>query len=332
MLVAIVILAVGFGLANGLHDAGNAIAAPVVTRALRPGQAIALAATFHVIGALVIGTAVATTVAGIVAVPHADTLLVLGSAALGALAWNLFTLALGLPCSSGHCLVGALSGAALADHGATAVHWGGMQGLRPVGVVGSLVWLGLSSAVAVPLALAGIRVARRSLRGAGRSLLTPVRRGEIVTTAALALAHGSNDAQKTMGLLALALFTTGHLAHLGVPFWVRLTGAGAITIGTTLGGWSVVRTLGRGIFPLRALDGLVSQGTASLIVLAGSLFGAPLSTTDVVAPAVVGVGAGERWRHVRWRVVRAIGIAWLVTLPVSGGLGALTLVAWRALR
>lgn len=204
--------------------------------------------------------------------------------------------------------------------------------MRPVGVVGSLLWLGLSSAVAVPLALAGIPLARRSLRGAGRSLLTPVRRGEIVTTATLALAHGSNDAQKTMGPLALALFATGHPAHLGVSFWVRMTGAGATTIGTTLGGWSVVRTLDRGIFPLCALDGLVSQGTASLIVLAGSPFGAPLSTTDVVAPAVVGVGAGERWRHLRWRVAREIGVAWLVILPVSGGLGALSLVAWRALR
>ncbi len=331
MLAAVVILSIGFGLANGLHDAGNAVAAPVVTKALRPGQAIGLAAAFHVIGALVVGTAVATTVAGIIAVPHADTMVVLGAAVLGALIWNLFTLGLGLPCSSGHCLVGALTGAALADHGAAAVHWGGLHGLRPVGVVGSLVWLGLSSAVAMPLAFMGIRAARHGLREASRSLLGPIRRGEVLTTASLALAHGSNDAQKTMGLLALALVATGHLGHLSVPFWVQLTGAGALTIGTSLGGWRVVRTLGRGIFPLRSLDGLVSQGSASLIVLAGSLVGAPLSTTDVVAPAVVGVGAGERWRHVRWRVVRQIGVAWLVTLPVSAGLGACALVLWRAL-
>ena len=151
-----------------------------------------------------------------------------------------------------------------------------------------------------------------------------------MTSAALAFAHGSNDAQKTMGVMALALVAGGKLRVFGVPFWVALVAAAALTIGTALGGWRVVRTLGRRIYPITALDGLVSQGSSTLIVVAASLAGAPVSTTDVVAPSVVGVGAGSRWHHVRWTVVEAIGISWLVTLPVSALLAAAALPVWRA--
>jgi PiT family inorganic phosphate transporter len=329
VLVAVVALAIAFGLVNGIHDAGNAIAAPVVTRALRPGTAVSLAAVCHVLGALLVGTAVAATVAGIISVPTSQIMAVLAAAVTGALVWNVLTLWWGLPCSSGHCLVGALAGAALAQGGAHAVQWGGLHGVRPVGVLGSLIWLVFSTAVAVPLAALTIRSARRSLRRATRAVERPIRRGEIVTTATLAFAHGSNDAQKTMGLIALALVASGHLARFSVPLWVILVAAAALTLGTCLGGWRVVRTLGRRIYHLRSLDGLASQGSASIIVLAASLVGAPISTTDVVAPAIVGVGAGERWRHVRWLVVREIGVAWLVTLPVAGILGAAALPLWR---
>jgi inorganic phosphate transporter, PiT family len=193
------------------------------------------------------------------------------------------------------------------------------------------VWLLVTTTVAVPLAFVGIRAARRALRRASRGLVVPLRRTEVLTTASLALAHGSNDAQKTMGLLTLALVASGHLARLVVPLWVVLVAAASLTVGTSFGGWRVVRTLGRGIFPLRVLEGVVSQTSAALIVLAGSLAGAPISTTDVVAPAIVGVGAGEQWRRVRWRVVSGIGAAWLVTLPVCAALGALALPLWRAL-
>ena len=329
MLVAVIALAIAFGLVNGIHDAGNAIAAPVVTRAMRPGTAVSLAAVCHVLGALLVGTAVAATVAGIISVPTGQVMAVLGAAVTGALMWNVLTLWWGLPCSSGHCLVGALAGAALARGGAHAVQWGGLHGIRPVGVVGSLIWLVFSTAIAVPLAALTIRSARRGLRLATRAVERPIRRGEVVTTATLAFAHGSNDAQKTMGLIALALVASGHLARFSVPLWVVLAAAAALTLGTCLGGWRVVRTLGRRIYHLRSVDGLASQGSASVIVLAASLAGAPISTTDVVAPAIVGVGAGERWRHVRWLVVREIGVAWLITLPVAGLLGAAALPLWR---
>lgn len=329
MLVTVLLLAAAFGLVNGVHDAGNAIAVPVVTGALRPGQAVLVAAVFHVVGALVVGTAVAATIAGIVDVPHGQVMAVLAAAVTGGLIWNVVTLWRGLPCSSGHCLVGALAGAALADGGLHAVHWGGLHGLRPEGVLGSLIWLLVSTAVAGPLALFGIRLARRGLRRASRGVRGPVRGGEMVGSAGLAFAHGSNDAQKTMGLMAAALVASGRLSTFSVPLWVVLASAGLLTLGTTLGGWQVVRTLGRRIYHLTALDGVVSQGTSAAVVLVASLAGAPISTTDVVAPSIVGVGSGERWHHVRWAVVGEIGAAWLVTLPVSAAFAALLLPLWR---
>ncbi|MGB7051919.1 MAG: inorganic phosphate transporter [Acidimicrobiales bacterium] len=329
MLLVVIGLSAAFAVVNGVHDAGNAIAAPIVTGAMRPAPAVVLAAVFHVVGALVVGTAVAATIAGIVVVPAEQMLEVLAAAVLGALVWNLVTLWWGLPCSSGHCLVGALAGAALAKGGASAVHWGGLHGLRPEGVLGSLLWLVISTTIAFPLAMVGIRLARRSLRRASRRVEQPVRRGEVITSAGLAFAHGSNDAQKTMGLMTAALVADGRLSHFAVPFWVAMASALLLSLGTLFGGWRVVRTLGRRIYRIRSLDGLVSQGSAGAIVMVASLVGAPVSTTDVVAPAVVGVGSGQRWRHVRWSVVGEIGLAWLVTLPVSAALGALSLTLWR---
>lgn len=329
MLVAVGVLVGAFGLVNGMHDAGNAIAAPVATRALRPGPAVAMAAVFHLVGALVVGTAVATTVAGIIRVPAGHVLAVLAAATLGALVWNVTTLVWSLPCSSGHCLVGALAGAAVADGGTGAVNWGGLHGIRPVGVWGSLLWLAFATAAAVPLGTGGVRLARRVLRRARREVLVPVRRGEIAASAGLAFAHGSNDAQKTMGLMTAALVADGRLTHFTVPWWVVVSAALLLSVGTMLGGWRVVRTLGQRLYRLHSIDGLVSQGTSASIVLLASLAGAPVSTTDVVAPAVVGVGTGERWRRVGWPIVGRIGAAWLVTLPVSALLGALFLPFWR---
>jgi inorganic phosphate transporter, PiT family len=271
MLLVVIGLSAAFAVVNGVHDAGNAIAAPIVTGAMRPVPAVVLAALFHVIGALVVGTAVAATIAGIVVVPAQQMLEVLAAAVLGALVWNLITLWWGLPCSSGHCLVGALAGAALAKGGASAVHWGGLHGLRPEGVLGSLLWLVISTAIALPLAMVGIRLARRSLRRASRRVEQPVRRGEVVTSAGLAFAHGSNDAQKTMGLMTAALVAGGRLSHFEVPFWVALASALLLSLGTLFGGWRVVRTLGRRIYRIRSLDGLVSQGSAGAIVMVASL-------------------------------------------------------------
>ena len=331
MVLVVIALAGAFAIVNGIHDAGNAIAAPVVTRAIRPGPAVVGAAALHVVGALAVGTAVAATISGIVVVPSDQMLTVLAAATLAALVWSLLTLWWGLPCSSGHCLVGALAGAGLAEGGSSAVNWGGMDGLRPEGVVGSLLWLLLSSVIVVPMAMAGIHLAKWGLRRGKRSIERPVRHGEVVASGGLAFAHGSNDAQKSMGLMTGALVAGGHLSHFAVPFSVALASGLLLTVGTLLGGWRVVRTLGRRIYPIQALDGLVSQSSSAVVVLVASLAGAPISTTDVVAPAIVGVGSGQRWRHVRWSVVGEISLAWLVTLPVTAILGAVFFEVWRLL-
>ena len=331
MVVVVLLLAGAFAMANGVHDAGNAIAAPVVTRAIHPGPAVVGAAALQVVGALAVGTAVAATISGIVMVPSDQMLTVLAAATLAALVWSLLTLWWGIPCSSGHCLVGALAGAGFAEGGASAVNWGGMEGFRPEGVVGSLVWLLFSSAIVVPMAMAGIHLARRGLRRGSRSIQRPVRNGEVVASGGLAFAHGSNDAQKSMGLMTGALVAGGHLSHFAVPFLVALASGLLLTLGTLLGGWRVVRTLGRRIYPIEPLDGLVSQSSSAVVVLGASLAGAPISTTDVVAPAIVGVGSGQRWRHVRWLVVSEIGLAWLVTLPITAILGASFFEVWRSL-
>jgi PiT family inorganic phosphate transporter len=160
----------------------------------------------------------------------------------------------------------------------------------------------------------------------------PILRGEWVTSSALAFAHGTNDAQKTMGLITVALVATGTIPSFVVPLWVKLVCAIALTAGTALGGWRIVRTLGRGIYRIRPLDGLVSQGSSTLVIGGAAALGAPVSTTHVVASSVVGVGTERRSRHVRWAVVREIGLAWLVTLPACAGLGATVAMLERAVR
>jgi len=162
----------------------------------------------------------------------------------------------------------------------------------------------------------------RSLRRARRRVSRTILRGEWVTSSALAFAHGTNDAQKTMGLITLALVATGSLPSFVVPLWVKLICALALTVGTALGGWRIVRTLGRGIYRIRPLDGFISQASSTLVIGSAAALGAPVSTTHVVASSVVGVGAERRWRHVRWPVVREIGLAWVVTLPACACIGA----------
>jgi PiT family inorganic phosphate transporter len=320
-----VALALTFALAftNGFHDAANAIATLVATRGATPRQAIALSAVFNVLGALLVGTAVADTVAGIVDVPPPDAVAVIGSAALAAVAWNVLTWRLGLPSSSGHALLGGLAGAALAGAGAEGVNWDGLTGV--------IVALAVSPLAGLVLGFAVVHVAQRVLRRATRAVERPIRGAEWAMSAALSFAHGANDGQKAMGLVAALLLATGHLDAFGVPLWVKLASAIALTIGTALGGWRIVRTIGRGIIHLSPLDGFASQSGSSAVILAASYAGAPVSTTHVVASSIVGAGVGRRrWRHVHWQVVRSIGLAWVTTLPATAALAALTLPVWRA--
>lgn len=318
-----------FDVTNGFHDSANAIAALVTTRAARPGQAVLLAAAFHVLGPLLFGTAVADTIAGIVTVPRGDVVTVVAAALTGAVAWNLITWSRGMPSSSSHALVGGLVGAALVSAGRHAVRWGGLHGVRPVGVVGVLLSLAVSPLLGFAAGFAGMRAGRRALRRAHRRIEGPIRGGEWATAAALAFSHGANDAQKTMGIVTALLLATGHLRVFAVPLWVKLAAAAALSVGTSLGGWRIVRTIGTGVYRIRPLDGLVSQAGSAAVILGSAAIGAPVSTTHVVASSVVGVGAAHGHRRVRWAVTTEMATAWLVTLPAAALLGAAALPFWR---
>ena len=328
-LVFAIAVAMAFDLTNGFHDSANAVAALAATRAARPAAAVALASVFHVLGPLLAGTAVADTVGGIVRIDGRDAVAVVGAGLTGALAWNLVTWWRGLPSSSSHALVGALAGAALVDSGTGAVRWGGMDGIHPSGVVGVLVALAVSPLLGFGVGALGAKVSRRAMRRAARGATSVVLRGEWFTSAALAFSHGANDAQKTMGVVTLLLVADGRLDTFAVPLWVKLAAATSLTIGTSLGGWRIVKTMGSGIYRMRPLDGLVSQGGSAAVILGAAALGAPVSTTHVVASSVVGVGTEQRWRHVRWAVVREMSLGWLVTLPAGAMLGAVLVPLWR---
>jgi PiT family inorganic phosphate transporter len=323
-------LALAFSLTNGFHDASNAIATLVATRGARPAQGIAIAAVFNILGALLVGTAVADTIAGIVTVDRDAATRVIGSGLAGAVVWNLLTWWRGLPSSSGHALVGGLLGAGLTDAGVHAIRWGGFHGWHPVGVIGVLVALAVSPLAGLAISLMLLRVLRTVLRRATRRIEGATRASQWTMAAALSFSHGANDAQKAMGVIAALLLADGRLSSLTVPLWVKATTGGMLTVGTALGGWRIVRTIGRRIYPLHPLDSLASQATSTGVILAASAIGAPVSTTHVVASSVIGVGGGRRrWHHVRWQIVREVGLAWLTTIPAAGGVAALALLLWR---
>lgn len=326
-LVLAIALAVAFAATNGLHDASNAIATLVATRAATPGQAIMLATVFNLLGPFVVGAAVADTIGGIVTIGDATTTIeVIGTGLAAAVGWNLITWRFGLPSSSGHALVGGLVGAAIAGAGIDAVNWGGIEDWRPVGVLGVLIALAISPVLGGLGAFAVVRVLRRLTRRATARWGGPMRGGEWTMSAALAFSHGANDTQKSIGMVAALLLAGGEVDSLSAPGWATLACALALTAGTALGGWRIIRTVGRRIYHLKPVDGLASQSASAGVIFGASLLGAPTSTTQVVASSVVGVGGGRRrWRHVHWALVRSIGIAWLVTMPLCAALAAAAL-------
>jgi PiT family inorganic phosphate transporter len=325
-------LAVAFAATNGLHDASNAIATLVATRAATPGQAIALAAVFNLLGPFVVGAAVADTIGGIVEIDDStEAIEVIGSGLAAAVAWNLITWRLGLPSSSGHALVGGLVGAAIAAAGIDAVNWGGIEDWRPIGVFGVLIALAISPVLGALAAFLVVRALRRLGRRATRAWRGPLRGGEWTMSAALAFSHGANDTQKSIGVVAALLLAAGEIDSLSAPTWATLTCAVALTAGTALGGWRIIKTVGRRIYHIQPVDGLASQSASAGVIFGASLAGAPTSTTQVVASTVVGVGGGRRrWRHVHWELVREIGVAWVITIPICGALAAVMLAVVRS--
>lgn len=335
-LILAVGFAVTFALTNGFHDASNAIATLVATRGATPGQAVALSAVFNMAGAVLLGTAVADTIGKIVTVPQGQMVAVVGAGLAGATAWNLITWWRGLPSSSGHALVGGLVGAAVADgilSGSTgSVHWGGFDGWHPTGVIGVLVALLISPVLGFAVAFLLLRFLRLVSRRWTTRWIKPVRVGGWIAAAGLSFSHGGNDAQKAMGVIAVLLLASGHTATMTVPLWAKVVTGLALTAGTALGGWRIVKTIGQRIFSLTPMDSFTSQASSTAVILGASLIGAPVSTTQVVASSVVGTGGGRRrWKHVRWQVVREMGVAWLTTIPAAALLAVLVLMVWRAL-
>jgi PiT family inorganic phosphate transporter len=318
LLAVVVVTALGFDFTNGFHDTANAVATSVSTRAISPRAAVAVAAIANLFGAF-ITVAVAKTIAKGIIDGQLATMQTLLAALIGAIAWNLVTWRLGLPSSSSHALIGGLVGAALVQSGTSGVQW---HGLAHKVILPALLAPAIAFAVAFTLLLAIYWVfqsVRPSVANRGFRL------GQLVTGTWVAFVHGSNDAQKTMGVIALALVLHDHgsVDALTVPNWVKVAAGVAIAAGTYVGGWRIMRTLGQGIFKLEPESGFAAQAASGATIYAATKYGYPLSTTHVVSGAITGAGATTRLSAVRWGIAGRIAFAWVLTIPASAATAAL---------
>ncbi|MBN1680237.1 MAG: inorganic phosphate transporter [Anaerolineae bacterium] len=316
--IVLVGISLVFGFFNGLHDSSNVVATVISTRALSPRRALWMAAIAEGVGPFIFGVAVATTIGDKVVAADAVTLPVVYASLLAAIGWNVITLTFGIPSSTSHALIGGIMGAVWAGFG--------FDHLQPTGLTTVLAALFFSPIVGM---LGGYLIVKLSFflaRGASPQANGWFKRGQLLTATTLAVAHGSNDAQKTMGIITLGLVATGDLHTFSVPLWVIITSAGAIGLGTLLGGWSLIRTLGAKFYRVRPIHGFSAQTASSAVILGAALLGGPVSTTHVVSSAIVGAGSAERVQKVRWGVVNNIFYSWLLTIPASAALGALLYV------
>jgi inorganic phosphate transporter, PiT family len=328
IVVAVVVVALGFAWTNGFHDAANAIATSVSTRALTGRVALVLAATMNFVGAL-IGEQVARTVQRVIqvgGVPERQGLVVVLAGLLGAIAWNLVTWWLGLPSSSTHALIGGLVGAGLV--GGVGVRWGSIVDDVVVPMVASPL---LGFALAFGLMIAAMWVYRRhNPHRVNRGF----RMAQVFSASALALGHGLQDAQKTMGVIFLAVTTAGYYSATddSLPLWVVLASAAAIALGTYAGGWRIIRTLGRRLIDLDPVRGFTAEAAGAVVLYAAAALHAPISSTYTITAAIVGTGTTRRLSAVRWGTARRIGAAWLLTLPGAGLSAAVVYLVLRAVQ
>jgi inorganic phosphate transporter, PiT family len=311
VLIVVLGLAIAFDYINGFHDTANAIATSVSTRALKPGWAIAMSATANFAGAL-IGTEVAKTVGSGLIDTNVESQTVIAAALVGAIAWNLLTWRLGIPSSSSHALIGGLLGAALVSAGIGSWQMDGVVGKVLVPLVASPL---IGFVIGLLLMVLIFNIFRRAHPG---RLNGAFRRLQVVSAAYMAFSHGSNDAQKTMGIMTLALVTAGIQSTFEPPLWVILTAATAISLGTAAGGWRIIKTMGTKVVKLDPVHGFAAETTAATVIFGASQIGVPVSTTHVISSAIMGVGSSDRIRTVRWGVARSIVTAWVLTLPASG--------------
>lgn len=311
--ITVIVLALIFDFLNGIHDSSNVVATMISSRALPPRVALGMTAIANFIGPFIFGVAVAETIGGVV---NADTisLQVLIAALASAILWNLLTWYLGFPSSSSHALVGGMIGAVIIGAGWQAINF---EELKKI-----VIALFASPIIGFIFGYIILKLILLLCWNASPRINWLFKRGQIFTALGLALSHGTNDAQKTMGIITLALVTGGFLDAFVVPQWVILMCATMIALGTALGGWKLIRTLGGKFYKIRPVDGFSSQLTSATVILGASLVGGPVSTTQVVSSAIMGVGAAERVNKVRWGVAQEIATAWLLTIPATAFVAA----------
>lgn len=330
--VLVVALALFFDFSNGFHDAANVVATIIVTGAMSPARALTIASICEFIGPFLFGTAVATTIGkGIVDTSAFDPNAIALSAGLivaaliGAIAWNLITWWFGLPSSSSHALIGGLIGPVLVYYGPEKIIWKGVTF-----VFASLI---LSPLIGLFFGWLFLKVTRSI---AEKQQVTPrandfFNKMQIVSSVGLALSHGANDAQKSMGVIAMTLVILGIYPSFSIPFWVVASCATAIAAGCATGGWRIIKTMGAKICRLRSIHAFCAQTGSAFVILSAALFGGPVSTTHVVSSSIMGVGAGERFSSVRWSVAKDIVMAWFVTIPASAIAAGLVFSAIKAI-
>jgi PiT family inorganic phosphate transporter len=314
LIITVIVLALAFDFLNGIHDSSNIVATMISSRAISPKIALGMTAVANFVGPFIFGVAVATTIGHEIVDADAISTQVLIAALTSAILWNLLTWYLGFPSSSSHALIGGFIGSVMMAAG-----WGA---IKIAGLEKILIALFASPIIGYLIGFLLLRFINLLAWNASPSINGIFKRGQIVTALALALSHGTNDAQKSMGIITLALVTGGYLQTFEVPPWVILLCAGMIGLGTAVGGWRLIRTLGAKFYKIKPVDGFASQLSSALVILTASLLGGPVSTTQVVSSSIMGVGAAERVKKVRWGVAKDIALAWLLTIPITALLGA----------
>jgi len=318
LLITFVAIALTFDFLNGFHDSANIVATMISSRAMGPRRALLLSATAHFCAPFLFGVAVATTIGQEVLQPYANTMAVVLAALSAAIVWNLITWLLGIPSSSSHALVGGLVGATVVGYG--------VDGIQIHGLVKIVIALLLSPPLGLLVGYMLMKLVLFLCRGVSPRINGFFKRAQTLTALTLALSHGSNDAQKTMGIITMGLLGAGVLTRFQVPLWVIAASAGAVSMGTALGGWRIIRTLGGRFYKIRPVHGFTAQLASAVVILGAALLGGPVSTTQVVSSVILGVGSAERLNKVRWGVAGNIVTAWLLTIPASGLLAALAYV------
>jgi inorganic phosphate transporter, PiT family len=315
-LVGLILVALAFDLLNGLHDAANSIATVVSTRVLRPHYAVIWAAFFNFVAFLFFGLHVAQTVGtGIVAAEVVDAAVIFG-ALMGAIVWNLLTWWLGIPSSSSHALIGGLAGAGVMKAGLSAIVWRGLGVTAAAIVLSPLLGFFLALLLVLIVSWTFVRALPSAVDNTFRTM-------QLASAALYSLGHGGNDAQKTMGIIAVLLFSQGLLGEtFHVPFWVILACQAAMGLGTLLGGWRIVHTMGSKITRLHPVQGFCAEGGGAITLFLATFLGIPVSTTHTITGAIIGVGAARKVAAVRWNVANNVVFAWIVTLPATALFGA----------